>query len=48
VKESGVGFTLIPTEAYVISDWKYDDGEVADMDLSDHYPVVVGFQIHEE
>jgi len=45
VKESGTGFRLIPVEARVIRDWKYDDGAVPDMDLSDHYPLAVKFRI---
>jgi hypothetical protein len=41
-QESRLG--LVPTEARVIRDWKYDDGIIFDMDLSDHYPLVVKFK----
>jgi endonuclease/exonuclease/phosphatase family metal-dependent hydrolase len=42
VKQSGAGLKLIPTEAYVMRDWKYGDDN---MDLSDHYPLVVKFRL---
>ena len=47
VQPSGTGFELVPTEAHVIRDWKYDDVwcDVNDRDLSDHYPLMVKFQI---
>ncbi len=45
VKESGNQFSLRPVEAHVIRDWKYDDGAKANMDLSDHYPLIITFRI---
>lgn len=42
VKQSGAGLKLIPTEAYVMRNWKYGDDN---MDLSDHYPLVVKFRL---
>ncbi len=39
VKESGRGLELTPVKAEVIQDWK----EI--LDLSDHYPVAVTFQV---
>ena len=40
--------TLVPTEATVIRDWKFDDGQDPDMDLSDHYPLSVTFELREQ
>jgi endonuclease/exonuclease/phosphatase family metal-dependent hydrolase len=47
VTPSGTGFELVPTEAHVIRDWKFDDvwDNIPDLDLSDHYPLMVKFQI---
>jgi len=49
VKQDGAGIKLIPKEAYVIRDWKYDDtslpGSGPDRDLSDHYPLVATFEL---
>ena len=45
VKEAGDGWELVPVSAYAIRDWKYDDGKEPNMDLSDHYPVMVKFQM---
>jgi len=46
VKPSGGGLRLVLTEAYVIRDWKYySAGAASDMDLSDHYPLVVKFRL---
>ncbi|HUU16379.1 MAG TPA: endonuclease/exonuclease/phosphatase family protein [Sedimentisphaerales bacterium] len=42
VKQTGAGLKLIPTEAHVIRNWKYGDDN---MDLSDHYPLVVKFRL---
>ena len=47
VKETGGGLKLVPKEAYVIRDWKYDDGSNPNMDLSDHYPLVVKFEMRD-
>lgn len=45
-KPSGSGLRLVPTEAYVIRDWKYySAGAAGNMDLSDHYPLVVRFRL---
>ncbi len=41
-KPSGGGMRLIPTDAYVIRNWKYG---ADNMDLSDHYPLVVKFRL---
>ena len=45
VKEAGDGWELVPVGAHVIRDWKYDDGKEPNMDLSDHYPVMVKLQM---
>ncbi|MHC4622959.1 MAG: right-handed parallel beta-helix repeat-containing protein, partial [Planctomycetota bacterium] len=45
VKQSGAGLRLIPTDANVIRYWKYYSEGAADMDLSDHYPVVAKFRL---
>lgn len=42
VKQSGAGLKLLPKDAYVIRDWKYQS-ERGLMDLSDHYPLMVKF-----
>ncbi len=42
VKPSGSGLRLVPTDAYVIRNWKYGAGS---MDLSDHYPLFVKFRL---
>jgi hypothetical protein len=42
VKKSGAGLKLLPKDAYVIRDWKYQSARGL-MDLSDHYPLVVKF-----
>ena len=39
--EQGRDFKLVPIEARVITDWKYEQ----DMDLSDHYPILTRFRI---
>ena len=41
VKPSGAGLRLVPTDSYVIRNWKYGDN----MDLSDHYPLVAKFRL---
>ena len=41
-KPSGAGLRLVPTEAYVIRNWKYGADS---MDLSDHYPVFAKFRL---
>jgi hypothetical protein len=49
VKECGDGIRIKPTAATVIADWEYDhdlDG-IADMDLSDHFPLHVTFEMEE-
>jgi len=44
--------TLVPTDAGVIRDWKYDDDNnddnIPDMDLSDHYPLWARFTLQEQ
>jgi len=47
VKQTGQGFRLVPTKAFVVRDWTYDDTDdsVPDRDLSDHYPVLVEFKL---
>jgi endonuclease/exonuclease/phosphatase family metal-dependent hydrolase len=42
VKRSGSGSWLNPTDAYVIRDWTY---RADNLDLSDHYPLVVEFNL---
>ena len=45
-KPSGAGARLVPIEATVIRDWKYPSpGAGGNMDLSDHYPLVVKFRL---
>ena len=43
----GPGLTIKPESAKVITDWKYvpGDGKNVEMDLSDHYPVMVTFSL---
>jgi endonuclease/exonuclease/phosphatase family metal-dependent hydrolase len=48
VRQSGAGVRLVPTEAEVFRDWKYDSPHYGKwIDLSDHYPVFVKFQLFE-
>ena len=48
VRQSGAGLRLVPTEAYVIRDWKYYSPNAGDFwDLSDHFPLFVKFEIFE-
>jgi endonuclease/exonuclease/phosphatase family metal-dependent hydrolase len=44
-RPDGPGLTIKPESAKVITDWKYvpGDGKNVEMDLSDHYPVMVTF-----
>jgi len=46
-RPDGPGLTLKPESAKVITDWKYvpGDGKNVEMDLSDHYPVMVTFSL---
>jgi endonuclease/exonuclease/phosphatase family metal-dependent hydrolase len=45
-KPSGAGARLVPIDANVIRDWKYPSPSAGgDMDLSDHYPLVVKFRL---
>jgi|GEM_PF-6962861 len=46
-RPDGPGLTIKPESAKVITDWKYvpGDGENVEMDLSDHYPVMVTFSL---
>jgi endonuclease/exonuclease/phosphatase family metal-dependent hydrolase len=41
LKENGDRLRLVPTNARVIEDWKYDHGQDVGLDLSDHYPLEV-------
>ncbi len=46
-RPDGPGLILKPESAKVITDWKYvpADGKNVEMDLSDHYPVMVTFSL---
>jgi len=46
-RPDGPGLTIKPESAKVITDWKYvpGDGKNVEMDLSDHYPVMVTFSL---
>ncbi|MHC4086226.1 MAG: right-handed parallel beta-helix repeat-containing protein [Planctomycetota bacterium] len=46
VKQTGGGRRLVPTDAYVIRDWQWQYGTY-DIDLSDHYPLVVKFEMYQ-
>jgi endonuclease/exonuclease/phosphatase family metal-dependent hydrolase len=47
-KPSGAGLRIVPKEACVIRDWQYHSEDANDqMDLSDHYPLLVKFKIFE-
>jgi hypothetical protein len=47
VKQEADNWRLVPMEAYVIRDWKYEGPNLAllGLDLSDHYPLVVRFKL---
>ena len=47
VRQSGAGLRLVPTEAHVFRDWKYDSSSEGTIDLSDHFPLFVKFKIFE-
>jgi len=42
VKQWGDGLRLVPTDSYVIRNWKYG---ADNMDLSDHYPLLAKFRL---
>ncbi|MHC4086353.1 MAG: right-handed parallel beta-helix repeat-containing protein [Planctomycetota bacterium] len=47
VRQSGAGLRLVPTEAHVFRDWKYDSPSEGTIDLSDHFPLFAKFKIFE-